>query len=545
MAKKDTVVIGEEVEVQTGGDKKKQLNKKSLLVMGVLLGVIIVIAFVGTSGSGSGESRLAAGYKGESLDPQFVDRDVWRDKTQEKASEMSDTLKAIQESVDSVKQGRATQVELMNEVLSKTKETSRQINDIVADMKDMKSRYNSKFREMQEDIEARPVFVGQGGSGGEMRIGAGDDNSVRSKPLVAKIPLPGESANNSKPASGFNMPELQGAQEAAGGIKNPPPKNPFASIKLPATTKSVTKEAPTPVPTAVEEKVMVEAEPVSEGMMISGMTQEEANTYQKMKVKASRKLIETEFAGYLPEGSFAKVSIISGLDAGASSKTQKNPQPIMMRVQSDAIIPAMQGKQKYKLKGCFLVGSAFGEISTERVQIQPTRLSCVDAERQYVLSAKIDAAVLDFDNVLGLRGTVEYRDGARLAKSIIATSAGSLAQLAGVAGGVATSTVSTGISSATTGDTSQLLELPSLGDLGSAVGVSAFGSSAEIIAKRYADQMAEIYPVINLPGGRTGSVMFLSGVNLKWKRYGTLYEEEVTPDDGAVPEVVRGGILAR
>lgn len=532
MAKEKTIVIGEQVETESNEDKKKKLSNKSMMILGGILGGVVLISLVGTSGSGSGKNILKEADPGTSLDPVFEDKDIWREKSQQRTDKILKQLEHISKELEVVTNGRKALSQEMANVSAQVKDMSGKTNSFSTRLDEMEERTKNEFKNLYQELEERPVQVAAPLDGDEapMQVINSNNSSILGTP---KIPLPGQDFSNNKPVADFKMPDPKISPEDKQSVPKPP-ANPFATIKA-------VQKQPKVVSSTTKTVEVVKEVPKPEGMLIAGMSQEEANKYTQMKVKASRKLVESEFAGYLPEGSFAEVSVISGLDAGASSETQKNPQPVLLRIQSNALIPAMQGTLKYKLKGCFLVGSAIGEISTERVLIKPTRLSCIDGARQYVLSAKVDGYISDFDNVLGLRGDVEYRDGARIAKSILASTAGALAQIAAVGGGVSTSTIGSGI----TYDDSGNLNLPTMGDLGAAAGVSAFGGAVDIIAKRYAEQAAEIYPVISLPGGRKGTVTFTTGVNLKWKRYGALYEEEITPDENAVPEVIKGGILAR
>lgn len=502
-------------------EKKKALKQKSTLMITGAVGSILLISIAAmwTGGDKEKERRLVSAGKDLTFDSS-KDRNLWQDKTQQ---QIQDLIKAVE---DGQKQN-----EFLVSQIEASKEKDKELTDALAKSADLNNNLTKEIQGLKEETDKKireASLAAAKSQAGAPSIAAPSSAGGLSIPLP-----PGERSGG----SGFKAPSP--VQDPEGNEVPPPPVNPFAVIKgQKAKTPPAFKTASvnTKESLATADPVMIEED--SDGLLITGMPESELKKYVENAVKAEKKMVESDFAGYLPEGSFAEIAIISGLDSGASEDSQDSPMPVMMRVQSNATVPSMQGKLTYRIKGCFAVGSAYGDVSSERVLISPTRLSCVDAARGYVLSSKINGVITDFDSVNGLRGTVEYRDGAKLAKSILASTAGSIAQLAAVGGGVATSTISSGISY----DDNGSLSLPSMGGLGASVGANALTSSAEIIAKRYAEQMNDIHPVIYLPPGRKGTLYLTEGVKLKWNSYDRIYQEEITPKDESITS---GGILEK
>lgn len=525
MAKKQ-IIIGD-IDRDSPEEKKRKLSSKSIIIIGGVIVTIIIVSVAGMYKGNKEPSMLKMANPGVDLDPAVADKDLWRDRAQVEMKMVNDQLKEISKKLAQEAENRILAEEKLKSLQDEVKGQS-DYNKV------LKNELQSAIKNLDQKIAAAKKEVIEQAPKLNFIKDENESKGNKPKPLMPQIPKPNMKApdfNKSGAPKGpfaqFKMPNPKSTPDRA----PKPPKNPFATKKVSPKNETVVKT----------EAVVKEVGTEKDGMLISGIPQEEANKIEAEKVAAKKKIVKSPYAGFLPSGSFAPVAIISGLDAGAGEETQKNPQPVLLRIQDNATVPSMQGMIKYKLKGCFLSAVSYGDISSERVMIKPTRLSCVDASRKLILSAGIDGYISDFDNTLGLRGTVEYRDGARIAKSILASSASSLAQLAAMGSGVSTATLGSGINYDDTGN----LNLPSVGELGSAAGFSAFGSSIEIIAKRYADQAKQIYPIIVLPGGRKGTVVFTKGANLKWDRYDKIYQEEIEPKNEGVVDNVRGGIIAR
>jgi conjugal transfer pilus assembly protein TraB len=221
-------------------------------------------------------------------------------------------------------------------------------------------------------------------------------------------------------------------------------------------------------------------------------------------------------SGLMTAGAFAPVVLLNGVDAGTSSGSRSNPQPLLMRVQDHAILP---GAAKYSLRSCFLLGSGYGELSAERVYIRLARLSCVDKSDRLVLSVDVQGYVVDSDNTLGMRGKVTNRQGARLGKALLAGFAQGLSgALSGAQGTVSSSVL--GNTTSITGD--EALR---------ASGLSGASTAAGQLADFYLKEAQSIFPIISIEGGRDAYVVFTEDVKLSWGNVDAQFIRNVTPDN--------------
>jgi len=232
---------------------------------------------------------------------------------------------------------------------------------------------------------------------------------------------------------------------------------------------------------------------------------------------ASRvRYVKNPSAGLLPAGAFAPVSLLNGLDAGTSTATQSNPMPVLMRVNDNAILP---GAAKYKLKSCFVLGTGYGDLSAERVYVRFSRLSCVDKSDKLVMSQEVQGYLVDSDGKLGLRGVVTDRQGARLAKAMLAGFAQGLAGALGNAQSTLTTNLNTGESTSSLAGSAALR----------AAGLTGAQTAVNQLAEFYLREAQSIFPVISVDAGRTGTIVFTASAQLAWGEGQSLYRKETTP----------------
>lgn len=223
-------------------------------------------------------------------------------------------------------------------------------------------------------------------------------------------------------------------------------------------------------------------------------------------------------AGMLPVGAFAPISLLNGIDAGTSSATQNNPLPILMNITEQATLP---GSAKYRLKSCFVLGTAYGDLSAERVYGRISRISCVDKKDRLVLNAEVQGYLVDSDGKLGMRGLISDRQGQRLGKALLAGFAQGLAGALGTSQG-------TVMSNLVSGDTTSSIS-------GSAAirasGLAGAQTATAQLAEFYLKEAQSIFPVISVDVGRTGTVVFTSPVKLDWSDGESQFVQQVTPQN--------------
>lgn len=220
---------------------------------------------------------------------------------------------------------------------------------------------------------------------------------------------------------------------------------------------------------------------------------------------AIQKMVSNEKQGYLPAGSFAAATLISGVEAFTGGTAQSQPQPIVIRVDENAILPNNAG---YKIKGCHVLASVYGDLSSERVFGRTSTLTCVDSNDRLVLSEEVEGNLIDSDGKNGIRGEIQDRQGAKLARSLLAGFAQGMAS----AFGSAQNTTIQGAAGLTTALTGSSFK---------AAGYGGAGKATEQLAEFYMKQAETTMPIIAVDAGRKISVLFTKSKSLKFESVDT------------------------
>jgi len=297
------------------------------------------------------------------------------------------------------------------------------------------------------------------------------------------------------------------------GISQPPIPESLPPPPAPPIRSMPPAAAPAPLPDLppVMEKA---AEPaIFEAPKVSGTSSSEKA--DGTAVKAKVKYVKNPNAGLLPQGSFVSVETLNGIDAGMGTQSRSDPLPILLNIKDFATLP---GLAKYDLRNCFALGSGYGDPSSERVYARFSRISCVDRQERLVLTQEINAVLVDSDGVVGMRGKVVDRQGAKLAAATAAGVAQGLSSALGSSQGTVTSSL--------LGDQTSLSGTAAL----RASGLRGIESAANQLAQWYLKEANSIFPVITITANRKGSLLFTENATMVWSSADAKYQKDVRPE---------------
>ncbi len=217
---------------------------------------------------------------------------------------------------------------------------------------------------------------------------------------------------------------------------------------------------------------------------------------------------------YLPSGSFTRALLLGGLDAPTGGQSQRNPQPVLLRLMNHAVLP---NRFRAHVKECFVVGAGYGDVSAERAYIRTESLSCVTRQGQ-AIDVPLKGYVAGEDGKAGMRGRLVSKQGQILANAL----------LAGVASGIgsafqqgATTVSVSPLGTTGTVDTDKQLQA----GLGSGV-----GKALDRLAQYYITLAEKVFPVIEVDAGRTVDVVITQGLALPEALDGVLDESADATD---------------
>jgi len=201
---------------------------------------------------------------------------------------------------------------------------------------------------------------------------------------------------------------------------------------------------------------------------------------------------------YIPSGSFMRVALMGGLDAPTGGQAQNNPWPILLRVQDNAFLP---NKYRAKVKECFILGSGYGDISSERAYLRLESLSCVLTNGE-VVDATIKGYVVGEDGKAGLRGRLVSKQGQVLANALMT------GIISGIGQGFQQSATSYSTSALGTVGTVESGKQIQAG-IGSGV-----GKALDRLSQYYITLAEKMFPIIEVDAGRVVDVVLTKGVAL-------------------------------
>lgn len=196
----------------------------------------------------------------------------------------------------------------------------------------------------------------------------------------------------------------------------------------------------------------------------------------------------------LPAGSYVKAKILTGVDV-PEGKTY----PVLMVLDFSYVAP---NDYKIDLSGCFMIAKAEGDLSTERVQMQATKMSCV-SKKGKMFEREVNGFVADDkDGSFAMKGQVNSKQG-RVA---------AMAFIAGVVDGVgkAVQASQTTQSMNPLGGSSSVMT----GDAGKFAVAGGASNAAGMVAQWYLQQAQNLAPTVAVGSGRDVWIVMKDKVSL-------------------------------
>ena len=200
----------------------------------------------------------------------------------------------------------------------------------------------------------------------------------------------------------------------------------------------------------------------------------------------------------IPPGAFATAALLSGLDAPTGGRADTNPHPVLLELLDTASLP---NRYRSRVKACRVVAAGFGRISDERAYLRLERLSCVLRGGE-ILDVAIKGYVSGEDGKNGMRGRLISKQGALIARALLAGTAGGI--------GEALSQSYSNVLTSPTGAVSTIDPNKTF-EYGVA---SGFGTALDKISDWYLKRADETYPIIEIDAGRIVEVVLTEGVEL-------------------------------
>lgn len=202
---------------------------------------------------------------------------------------------------------------------------------------------------------------------------------------------------------------------------------------------------------------------------------------------------------WIPTGTMIPVKLLTGLDApGKSANLGGEPHPVLMFAEDLSVLP---NNVHMDMRECFVLGEGIGDLSEERAKIRALSLSCVKHDEQSAVDIRLRGVVTGEDGKIGLRGPVVQREGALLAKAL----------LAGFVNGISRVFMPYQQGFFIAPNPQQAFQFPDADKVAMAGAAGAMGGAAQTLARHYSQLAKEVYPIIEIDAGRQGTMIVTEG----------------------------------
>ena len=212
---------------------------------------------------------------------------------------------------------------------------------------------------------------------------------------------------------------------------------------------------------------------------------------------------------YIPEGTYFTGHLLGGLAVSTGLNTpDENATPVSIKLMGrfDAkgrLTTNLSSLNKTDLQHCRIMGSAYGDLSSERAIVRAEVLSCTDPVSELIYTTKIAGLIHGDDGMNGIKGKVIQTSGKHLKNAIVGSM---ISGFAGSAKGQDQMIITSFGAGAT--------KKKGMGDMLQEKAFAGASNAAEKIADYYIKQAESMSPVLLVSGGTKVDIVFTKGVYL-------------------------------
>lgn len=203
---------------------------------------------------------------------------------------------------------------------------------------------------------------------------------------------------------------------------------------------------------------------------------------------------------YIPETAYVKGVLLGGIAVSTAIGSSSEPVPVIIRITDRGNLPK---NFNIDLTHCQIMGSSYGDLSSERAIVRAEILSCKDPVNELIYTTKLAGIIFGDDGMNGIKGKVVQTSGKHLKNAMIG----------GMISGLASSSKGQ--------DAFSITSLGAVGNKRKGAGemtkdglLNGASSAAEKLADYYIKQAETMSPVLLVSGGTKVDVVFTKGVYL-------------------------------
>ena len=203
---------------------------------------------------------------------------------------------------------------------------------------------------------------------------------------------------------------------------------------------------------------------------------------------------------FIPETAYVKGILLGGIAVSTSIGSASEPVPVVIRITERGSLPK---NFNIDLTHCKIMGSSYGDLSSERAIVRAEVLSCTDPISELIYTTKIAGLIHGDDGMNGIKGKVIQTSGKHLKNAIVGSM---ISGFAGSAKGQDQMIITSFGAGAT--------KKKGMGDMLQEGAFAGASNAAEKIADYYIKQAESMSPVLLVSGGTKVDIVFTKGVYL-------------------------------
>ena len=201
---------------------------------------------------------------------------------------------------------------------------------------------------------------------------------------------------------------------------------------------------------------------------------------------------------YIPETSFVSGYLLGGIAVSTGiNAPDEHATPVVIKLTSKGNLPK---NFTTDIATCRILGSSYGDLSSERAIIRAEKLVCIDPKTELVTTSNIAGTIHGSDGMNGIKGKVIATSSKHIKNALLGGIISGLSQSAKGQDGMQISS-SGAVSTAKKG----------AGKIAGEGILSGTSTAAEKVADYYLRMAESMSPVLTVPGGAAVDVVFLKG----------------------------------
>ncbi len=469
------------INLETLSQKHKK-KKDALIIWGLLIMAAIVFTslisyFIDDSNVKTfKEKQDVSKDKDFKISPQQDIKESWAMSVDTRLEEQKKEFTNLRDDVKA--ENEKTKNEIKDIILESVATQSQKMEDFTLSMdakiNELANSVDTKVMEQQNQIEDLYLRNSMNNGTPQGNIPVVNGEIILGDDLLPKMP------EQQQPLTENVLPDTPGAEQKTGSAK--------------AVEEKVEEKPYIPVPT----KSIVKMQQIDTSKNQAKVTEDKAKLEKVEKAKLMK------MSGFHLMTGLTQAYMITGAYAPAFDSGEEEPLPVLLQAEGDILIANDDSQTVDK---CFFIGTAKGNMNSQTADIRLVKLSCSVADGSKKIEGNISGWVIGENGIPGVQGELLHKNGAWLSKTFVA---GFLQTFASAFGNTDTTDIYIGDSGNNNNNKNAKLGTSVSNNAQSA----AAGGLSTVFGKLgdYYIKMAEqIFPVIEVKGGRTVNILLKGG----------------------------------